>query len=64
MIPVVSSSSTYTFISSSVKTSAVSKYLSITLNIIVSVLFSSSTVDDTFSITGFMKSTFPNVNSV
>ena len=63
LIPVVSSLSTYTFMSSSVIFLSMSKYLSITLNVIVSVLASLFFVDDTFSIFGFIKSTCPNSNS-
>ena len=53
-----------TFISSAVSWSVVSKYLSITLNIIVSVFALSSFVDEIFSITGFMKSACPNSKCV
>ena len=48
--------------SSVVTKSVVSRYLSITLNIIVSVLFSASFDDETFSILGCIKSTCPNLN--
>ena len=54
--------STYTEISLSVTKSVTSKYLSITLNTIVSVLLLAFFVDDTLSIFGFIKSTCPNVN--
>ena len=54
--------STYTEISLVVIKSVVSKYLSITLNIIVSVLDVESLVDETFSILGCIKSVCPNVN--
>ena len=58
-----SSPSTYTDISSVVTLSLTSKYLSITLNIIVSVFAVESFAKDTFSIFGFIKSTCPSVNS-
>ena len=58
-----SSLSTYTFILSFVM-SELLIYLSVTLNTIVSVLAAVFTVDDNFSISGFTKSTCPNVNIV
>jgi len=54
---VASSPSTYTVISLSSSASVVSKYLSITLNVIVSVFAVVSFVDNTFLTTGFIKST-------
>ena len=55
--PVACSLSTYTVISVSTSKSAVFRYLSITLNIIVSVFADASLVDDTSSILGLIKST-------
>ena len=56
------SPSTYTEISFVVTKSVVSRYLSITLNTIVSVFAVGSFADDSFSIFGCIKSTCPSVN--
>ena len=61
--PVTFSPSIYTVISLFSNASVVSKYLSITLSIIVSVFAVSSFVADCFSILGFIKSTWPSSNS-
>ena len=57
VILLASSPSTNTLILSAVNNFVVSKYLSITLNLIVSVFAVASLVDDTFSTLGFIKST-------
>ena len=56
---VASSPSTNTFMSSAVSCFVVSKYLSTTLNVIVSVFAVSSVSAFSFSILGFIKSTCP-----
>ena len=61
---VVSTPSINTLISFIVSKSVVSKYLSVTVNTIVSVFAVASFVDEIFTISGLIKSTCPNVNSV